>query len=153
MNIVGCIIFIIAGIIAVEFPKVSKSQGLKDYSKCRVAEGIVIGTLDFYGERWAVYFTDEKGREVLGMDDVIAESSFSHKYKRPVSKTEEKVYYYPMKDNGSITLNGKKAEYYIHFCNDDLYELQKHVVKRSCIIGKVVGCILVVCAILILIKS
>lgn len=151
MNIVGCVLFIIAGILAIIFPRIGKKQGLEDYSGCATAMGEVAGTEDFCGERWMVCFTDANGREVLGMDDVIAVSSFSHKYKRPKRRTTEAVYYYPRTENGFFKLNGRRVEYYIHFCNEDLYELQKHVTKRDCVIGILLGIAFMICAVLILI--
>lgn len=36
------------------------------------------------------------------MDDIIAASSFSNKYKRPISGTDEQVYYYPRTDNSIL---------------------------------------------------
>ena len=50
MNIVGCILFVIAGIIAIKVSGVTKKQGLSDYSKCNTAierlhiQKIVVGT-------------------------------------------------------------------------------------------------------------
>ena len=44
MNIVGCILFVIAGIIAIKVSGVTKKQGLSDYSKCNTAIGKVTHT-------------------------------------------------------------------------------------------------------------
>lgn len=99
MNIVGCILFVIAGIIAIKVSGVTKKQGLSDYSKCNTAIGKVTHTEDCCGDRWIVYFTDDSGRKQVGMDDIIAASSFSNKYKRPTLGTDEQVYYYPRTDN------------------------------------------------------
>lgn len=151
MNIVGCIIFIIAAIIAVKVTKITKKQGLDDYSECSTAIGKVTHTEDFCGDRWIVYFTDDMGRNCVGMDDIIAASSFSDKYKRPAVGSEEKIYYYPRTDNSLYKINNDGVEYYIHFCNEDLHELQRHVTKRTCIIGNVIGIIFMFCALLILI--
>lgn len=151
MNVVGCIIFIIAGIIAIKVSGVTMKQGLDDYSKCNTAIGKVTHTEDFCGDRWIVYFSDDTGKNLVGMDDIIAVSSFFDKYKRPISGTEEQVYYYPKTNNSLYQINNDKVEYYIHFCNEDLYELQRHVAKRTSIIGNVIGIILVFCAFLILI--
>lgn len=46
MNIVGCILFVIAGIIAIKVSGVTKKQGLSDYSKCNTAIGKVTHTED-----------------------------------------------------------------------------------------------------------
>lgn len=76
MNIVGCILFVIAGIIVIKVSGVTKKQGLSDYSKCNTAIGKVTHTEDCCGDRWIVYFTDDSGRKLVGMDDIIAASSF-----------------------------------------------------------------------------
>lgn len=52
MNIVGCILFVIAGIIAIKISGVTKKQGLSDYSKCNTAIGKVTHTEDCCGDRW-----------------------------------------------------------------------------------------------------
>lgn len=102
MNIVGCILFVIAGIIAIKVSGVTKKQGLSDQSKCNTAIGKVTHTEDCCGDRWIVYFTDDSGRKQVGMDDIIAASSFSNKYKRPISGTDEQVYYYTRTDNSIL---------------------------------------------------
>ena len=52
MNIVGCILFVIAGIIVIKVSGVTKKQGLSDYSKCNTAIGKVTHTEDSCGDRW-----------------------------------------------------------------------------------------------------
>ena len=111
MNIVGCILFVIAGIIVIKVSGVTKKQGLSDYSKCNTAIGKVTHTEDCCGDRWIVYFTDDSGRKLVGMDDIIAASSFSNKYKRPISGTDERVYYYPRTDNGIYRINQDSVEF------------------------------------------
>ena len=110
-----------------------------------------IVTEDCCGDRWIVYFTDDSGRKQVGMDDIIAASSFSNKYKGPTSGTDEKVYYYPRTDNSIYRINQDSVDYYIHFCNEDLYELQRHVANRTDIMGKIIGSCLIFAALLILI--
>ena len=83
----------IAGIMAVKLTKVVMTKETKDYSVWDTAIGKVGHTEDFYGDRWIVSFIDKTGSEVIGMDDKIAYSSFSHKYKRPVFGSEEQIYY------------------------------------------------------------
>lgn len=151
MNIVGCILFVIAGIIAIKVSEIIKRQGLSDYSKCNTAIGKVTHTEDCRGDRWIVYFTDDSGRKQVGMDDIIAASSFSNKYKRPISGTDEQIYYYPRISNRIYRINQDSVDYYIHFCNEDLYELQRHVANRTYIIGKIIGSSLIFAALLILI--
>lgn len=150
MNIVGFILFIIIAILSVKISDLLKEYGLDNYSNCNIAKGYVILTGNFYGERWIVEFNDETGRTVLGMDDITLANSFSHKYEKPKRHSEELVYYYPKTDNGKFKINGKQIEYYIHFCNDDLYELRRHIDKRNCIIGRSMGIVFIVCAVLIL---
>lgn len=46
--------------------------------------GTVLHTHDFTGHRWIVKFYNEQGREVLGMDDVLAAETFHpEKYHLP----------------------------------------------------------------------
>ena len=52
MNIVGCILFVIAGIIAIKGSGVTKKQGLSDYSKCNTAIGKVIRAIMPTGRCW-----------------------------------------------------------------------------------------------------
>lgn len=63
----------------------------------------------------------------------------------------EKVYYYPRTDNSIYRINQDSVDYYIHFCNEDLYELQRHVANRTDIMGKIIGSCLIFAALLILI--
>ena len=52
----------------------------------------------------------------------------------------------------TISLKGSlSVDYYIHFCNEDLYELQRHVANRTDIMGKIIGSCLIFAALLILI--
>mgnify|MGYP001282312594 CR=1 FL=1 len=44
MNIVGCILFVIAGIIVIKVSGVTKKQGLSDYSNCN-RKGYTYGRL------------------------------------------------------------------------------------------------------------
>lgn len=150
MNILGCILFTFAGILVIKLRGTLKKEEKKDYAGCNTAIGTVSHTHDFYGDRWLVYFTDATGREVMGLDDVIADSSFSHKYRRPEFGLEEKIYYYPNPERGTYKINGHEVGYYIHFCNDDLYELHRHVVKRNNVMGWIFGIGLLICALLIL---
>lgn len=150
MNIIGCVMFFFAGILAIKFSRFFNEEGLNDYSNCPRAFGSVSHTHDFGGERWLVYFRDADGIERMGLDDLMAESSFSHKYKQPVFGSEEYVYYYPIPERHSYSINGEKIMYYIHFCNDDLYELQRHVVKKRIVAGHIFGVVLWICAFLIL---
>lgn len=150
MNILGCMMFAFAGILVIKLRGKLETQEKKDYAGCETAIGKVSHTHDFYGDRWLVYFTDATGREVMGLDDVIADSSFSHKYRRPVFGSEEQIYYYPSPERGVYRINGRVVEYSIHFCNDDLYELHRHVVKRNHVIGGLFGIGLLICAFLIL---
>lgn len=72
MNILGCIIFIIIGIIIILFvPKALKYTD-KDYSKYPITTGKVFHQHNFIGNRWIVSFLNEDGKEVLGMDNIIS---------------------------------------------------------------------------------
>lgn len=124
---------------------------VSEFTKCNTAIGTVTHTKDCCGDRCIVYFTDDSGRKQVGMYDIIAASSFSNKYKRPASGTDEQVYYYPRTDNSIYRINQDSVDYYIHFCNEDLYELQRHVANRTDIMGKIIGSCLIFAALLILI--
>ena len=155
MNILGCIIFLIIGssiiIIATKiFKSEKKAYEEKDYSKYPVVIGTVYHMEDFIGNRWIIGFLDETGKEVLGMDDMISSNTFfPNKYHIPKVGTKEKVYYWKYNENSNFSVNNQKVEYYIHFCNEELYDLQKKL-KRDAyffIIG--LGIFLIICGILI----
>lgn len=151
MNILGCILFTFAGILAIKFPGFAKETDTRNYSNCCTAMGRVSHVHDFGGDRWLVYFMDAMGKEVMGLDDIIAASSFSKKYKSPTFGSDERIYYYPISENVSYSINGEKILYYIHFCNEDLYERKRHEEKRSSVIGLLLGIVFIICALLILI--
>lgn len=154
MNIVGFIIFNILGIIViVMYPKILTYGQIEDYSEYPVAIATVIGTSDFCGYRWIVEFTDETGREVLGMDDMLAYNTFSpEKYHLPKRRTKEKVFFWKDDSNSYYAINGKRVEYNIHFCNEDLYNLNRIQHKRSLFFSKLFGIFCIICGFLIYFK-
>lgn len=155
MSILGCIIFLIIGIsiiiIATKIFKCEKKEYEKmDYLQYPVATGTVYHMHDFIGNRWIVGFLDETGKEVLGMDDMISSNTFfPNKYHIPKFRTKEKVYYWKCNEKSNFSVNNQKVEYYIHFCNEKLYDLQKNHKKYTflCAIG--IGLFLIICGILI----
>ena len=156
MNIVGCIIFFIAGIIAVKLTKWAFAREPKDYSLCDTAVGEVCGTEDFCGERWIVSFLDKNGNEVLGMDDyIVIYTSFwdRHDYKSPIRRSEEQIYYYPCTENSRYIIGNKEVKYYIHFRNEEYYELAKHKRQIYPRYGAVVGGLFMIAGLLILVSG
>lgn len=155
MNILGCIIFLIIGIsiiiIATKmFKSGTKKYEEKDYSKYPVTTGTVYHMEDFIGNRWTVGFLDETGKEVLGMDDMISSNTFfPNKYHIPKVGTKEKVYYWKYNEKSSFSVNNQKVEYYIHFCNEKLYDLQKKLKKDASFFAIGLGIFLITCGILI----
>lgn len=131
MSILGCSICLIIGIsiilVAIKiFNNEKKNMNKLDYSKYPVATGIVYHMEDFIGDRWTVGFLDETGKEVLGMDDMISSNTFfPNKYHIPKIGLKEKIYYWKYDKKSNFSVNNQKNEYYIHFCNEELYDLQK----------------------------
>lgn len=155
MNIVGFIIFIVLGtIVIVKVPKVLVYKKETDYSEYPVAIGTVNHTQDFCGDRWIVCFMDETGREVLGMDDIISYGTFSpEKYHIPKFGTKEKIFFWKDDSRSYYAINGKRVEYNIHFCNEDLYNLQRIKGKRSAFFAVLFGLFLITCGFLIYFKG
>lgn len=151
MNILGCIIFIIIGIIIILFvPKALKYTD-KDYSKYPITTGKVFHQHNFIGNRWIVSFLNEDGKEVLGMDNIISSyNTFNpEKYTMPKFGTEEKIYFWKYDNESQFGINNQKIEYYIHFCNENLYSLQITKCKRHSIIAIILGLLFIIFGILI----
>lgn len=131
MNFFG-LIFIFIGLIILYFTK-NSNKPKRDYSKDSTVLATVLSTHDFSGQRWIVSFTDENGNEVLGMDDCIAGSTFHpENYHIPVKNSEEQVYYWKLdRTKRNYSINGQPIEYFIHFCDETLYDLSKEKKKRS----------------------
>lgn len=141
MNIFGCIIFLIIGILIILFvPKLLNHKN-EDYSKYPVTTGKVCHQHDFIGNRWIVSFLDENGKEVLRMDNIISSyNTFSpEKYTIPKVGTEEKIYFWKNDHKSQFSINNQKVEYYIHFCNEKLYSLQITKGKRHSTVAIIIG--------------
>ncbi|MEI3530404.1 MAG: hypothetical protein V8Q75_04960 [Bacilli bacterium] len=155
MNLLGCIIFLIIGTsIMIMGSKMLKREKKeyeeKEYSKYPVAIGTVYHMEDFIGDRWIVVFIDETGKEVLGMDDMISSNTFfPNKYHIPKVGTKEKIYYWKYDEKSNFSVNNQNIEYYIHFCNEDLYDLQKKLKRDACFCAIGLGIFLIICGILI----
>ncbi|MEE0634896.1 MAG: hypothetical protein UCL21_03695 [Bacilli bacterium] len=155
MHILGGIIFLIIGIGIIimatkKFKCEKKEYEEMDYSQYPVATGTVYHMHDFIGDRWIVGFPDETGKEVLGMDDMISSDTFfPNKYHIPKFGTKEKIYYWKYNGKSSFSITSQKVEYYIHFCNEKLYDLQKKH-KKDAYLGAIgIGAFLIICGILI----
>lgn len=124
MQIVGASLFWLFA--AICFVTAKKVYGKKtvDYSQYRLASGTVIGTHDFHGQCWMVKFRDSNGREVIGADEYFARNTFHpQKYTLPKRGELEWFYYWPMEKPDRFKINDIPVAYYIHFCNETLYEL------------------------------
>jgi hypothetical protein len=154
MNIFGCILFTSLGILLIiTLPQLLKFEE-KDYSKFSVTTGQVLHEEYFTGCRWIVEFTDENGNEAIGMDDINSYNSFNYKkYTLPKFGTAEEIFYWRYNGKSEYSINGKRVYYYIHFCNERFYDLQRALCKRNCIIGIVIGCSFIIAGILILLFS
>lgn len=155
MHILGCIIFLIIGIgiiiIATKtFKREKKEYEEMDYSQYPVATGTVYHMHDFSGDRWIVGFPDETGKEVLGMDNMISSDTFfPNKYHIPKVGTKEKIYYWKYNEKSNFSVNNQKVEYYIHFYNEKLCNLQKKHKKYTFLSAIGIGVFLIICGILI----
>lgn len=124
MNIVGAIIFFAWGVLFGVVVRKAYKKDDKDYSQYDTAVGTVIRTLDFCGERWIVDFKNAQGKQVLGMDNRLCASTFStEKYHLPKRNTQEKVYYWKCNSSSRYRFSGREVDYYIHFCDETLYQL------------------------------
>lgn len=139
MKVIG-IIFIIVGIFLFRVTRNLYCEKT-DYMKYPKTVGTVLHTHDFTGCRWIVQFYNEEGREVLGMDDVVAASSFhSEEYHMPQKNTEQQFYYWELnRQKYHYSINDTPIEYYIHFCDEELYELAHKQLRRSAMGGCLIG--------------
>jgi len=149
MNIIGAIIFWSAGIAFAFFiPRIFKRKRI-DYSQYPVTTGNIMHTEKLKGDRWIVAF-DLDGKEVLGMDDCFAASTFKpEKYHLPKYGTQEKIYYWKYTGNSSYNINRKKVEYYIHFCDESFYTLYDEKERNSNIGYRILGAIIIFLGMLI----
>ena len=125
MRVIGCLIVWAFGALFALTAKKFNNRKPINYKQYPVAEGIVIGTYDFIGTRWMVRFKDETGREVIGADDMYAESTF-HPQKHAIPKRgdTERIYYWENSDPSSHRINGTPIQYMFHFCKEDFYSLK-----------------------------
>lgn len=139
MKFIG-IVFIAAGILAFRLTK-NLRRNESDYLKYPKTVGTVLHTHDFTGHRWIVKFKNDQGREVLGMDDVLAAESFHpEKYHMPKENTKQQIYYWELnRQTHHYSINRIPIEYNIHFCDERLYELAHKQLKRSAALGRLIG--------------
>lgn len=132
MNIIACLIFWFLAYLA--FPK-RRNDRPKNYTQYPIRKAEVIGTGDYYGERWRVRFEDENGAMVIGVDDILASGTFHpEKYTLPKRGTVEDIYYWKLKEPYTHFINDKPVAYRFHFCNEAYYDLHWQQIKRD---GKV----------------
>ena len=121
------------------------------YAYLPIARATVLKTVDFGGDRWLVRFTTRYGREVLGMDDKRCVNVFHpEKHSLPKRDTLERVYYWKYTGKSKYRLNGKKVNYYIHFCNESFYEIRNRRENALIWVLGVLGVILLVFGYIIL---
>ena len=153
MNILGCALCCIFGAIFFAASKIVKRNGkYEDYSKFPVTMGKIWHMEDFFGNRWIVSFTNEKGEEVLGMDDVISTNTIHpDKYNIPKVWTMEKIYFWKYDSRGScLNVSNKEVKYYIHFCNESYYNMGKDASRKSSVVFMIVGIIIMILGFIVL---
>lgn len=155
MNVIGAIILCVTGIaIIIGVRKVVLNHKTIDYSKYPSTTGTVGHKHNFKGDRWIVSFHDQNGNEVLGMDDIFYSGTFfANKYNLPKHGTQEKIYFWKYDNKFKYSINNKKIEYYIHFCNESFYDLKKKRNKMYSIINIAMGIFFIICGILIFFKG
>ncbi len=84
--------------------------------------------------RWFVRFVNAEGEECLGMDDRFAESVFHiRRHHIPQPGMVERVYYWPFEErfdrHVSYCIDGLCAHYWVHFCDESLYEVSHNKQK------------------------
>lgn len=145
------IILIAIGIIVITYIPGTTGYKEKNYSGHPVSKGMVNRMQDFGGDRWIVEFEDEDGNKVLGMDNIISYNTFSpKKYHLPKPGNEEKIYYWKYDGNSKYSVNDRNIEYYFHFCNEDLYTLQKTKGRRNFISAGFFGTLIIICGSLLM---
>ena len=151
MQVIGCLICCIFGIIFFRAAQTVYGKNEVNYQQYPCTDAVVIGTLDFHGYRWMVEFTDEEGMPVIGADDKPSESTFHpQKYTLPKRGNTERVYYWEKKHPHSHSINGTPIAYTIHFCNENFYALLKEKNKRSQKLFRIAGVVMIVLGIAVL---
>lgn len=131
MKVIGCLLVWAVGALFLLAYKKLYSKEPVDYRQYPTVEGTVIGIHEFCGSRWMVRFQDETGRDVIGADDMRAESTFQpQKHSLPRRGDTEHIYYWQESRAGSYRINGTPILYRFHFCNEDFYSLRKERHKR-----------------------
>lgn len=151
----GALILFAFGVLLLRLSKGMHGWGEPDYSRYPVTVGTVLGTHSCSTVRWLVRFTDETGREVLGMDDIPAGSSLHpERYHIPKSSTEERIFYWKCnREKQRYSLNGVPVEYHIHFCDESLYGLSKEEIRKSSFRIRILGIGILTAGGLVLLKS
>lgn len=151
MYLIGCLMAWGFGVLFIM--GATKLRAKKDvhYEQCPTAEATVIGTHKFYGSRWMVRFEDETGEEVIGADDVRAESAFfPKKHFIPKRGNVEQVYYWKDNSPGKRCINDVPVRYTFHFCNEDFYILHTKRGKRRRVLYWIAGLAMFMIGIVIL---
>lgn len=122
MSIVILLVRIFGGLIWIGFGlgiwKIwSITKEKKDYTQYPTTTGTVHGGVSFNnnGYRQLVDFVNAEGKECKGMHDRIGKKGF------PETDTTQQIYYWPIV-NGHYRLNREPIEYYIHYCDECIYQ-------------------------------
>lgn len=104
------------------------------YASRPTAEGTV-QMVPHFKNHWFVRFVNAEGKECLGMDDRFAESVFHpERYHMPKRGAVERVYYWPFEEaydrNVSYCVDNLCAHYWVHFCDESLYDVSHAKEKR-----------------------
>lgn len=151
MYLISCLIAWSLGALFIAVAKLHGKKEEVNYAQYPTAEATVIGTYKFYGSRWMARFENETGEEVIGADDVYAESTFfPKKHSIPKRGNVERVYYWRDNDLNSHRIGGSYIRYMFHFCNESFYDLHKKRTKRMCVSRWIMGLVLIAIGIVIL---
>lgn len=155
LHMFGSLILFAFGAVLWRLSKGMRRWEETDYSRYPVTVGTVLGTHSFSTTRWLVRFTNEAGREMLGMDDIPAGSSMHpERYHIPQSGTEERIYYWKCSgEKQHYSLNGVPVEYHIHFCDESLYKLSKEEICKSAARIRILGICILIAGFFVLLKS
>lgn len=154
MNLVGAVIFVVIGLlIIICVPKLYSENQNVDFSVYPQREAIVLHTYDFYGDRWVVEVQDINGEKFLGIDSILASSTFYKTYHIPKTGEKVMIYYWESKKKGKFSINNIKLKYEFHFCDESFYELGKKKIKNSIIRSKILGILFIIGGVLIFIKN
>lgn len=107
-----------------KFPS-HESLTANDFIGYPTANAAIYDAISFSGNRWIVFFQDENGETVGGMDH-ISLGNLSASQKESLAGKTEPVYYWKRLNAARLTVNHIPVRYYIHFCDPKMYVPKGH---------------------------